>query len=188
MGGTTGALVVLLLALGIAEAQLVEQLDDGRAFSGLVLPSADQPLVNTEALLIESINSDRVRAGLAPAVPNEWLASTARLHSLDMSEQERYYHDSYWWGLGGSFNGENVWRRYPAHDGYCSRASGACYGPWTLRTVDSVIHFGFMESPGHRANILHKCRQDEQYLVGIGLTEGPDHVYVTERFACVPKQ
>lgn len=100
-------------------------------------------------------NSERARAGCGPLSLNGQLNSAALAHSEDMRANNYFDHT----GL----NGSKPW----------DRAAAAGYGSSTIgeniaagyRTADSVMN-GWMNSPGHRANILN-CSYNH---LGVGLS------------------
>lgn len=104
---------------------------------------------NAEATLWQLLNGARVNNGLSPLQQNGTLVSLARWRSKDMVERDYFDHTilgtSYqvyhWYDLNGlsySWGGENIgW-----NNGYTDADSPV------------RIHEAFMNSPGHRANVL----------------------------------
>ena len=103
-----------------------------------------------EATLWQLLNGDRTNNGLAPLVKHSTLVSLARWRSKDMVDRDYFNHtilgtsyQVYHWydsnGLSWSSGGENI--------GYNNGFSDA----------DSPVKIneGFMNSSGHRANILN---------------------------------
>jgi hypothetical protein len=114
----------------------------------------------TEQGFLSAINSSRSANGLGPLTMNGSLQTHARNHTADMIAAGEIYHSSdselrAAAGSGWSKLGENVGRG---------------------GTVES-LHNAFMDSSGHRANILG----DYNY-VGIGTAQGGDYLYVTVVF------
>jgi len=114
----------------------------------------------TESEFISKINSSRASAGLAPLAANGNLTSYARQHTAGMMEAGEIYHSSSAQlgaagGSGWDKMGENV---------------GKGQSPTSL-------HQAFMNSPGHKANILG----DYNY-VGVGTGSKDGYLYVTVIF------
>lgn len=125
-------------------------------------PSGDAAM---EERMIELINVERAKAKCQPVVRNEALTAAARAHSKLMAERKELSHKfadeqdvgdrltaaGYTW----SAVAENI------TPGAFTNPEIAMYGKHDP-TADFV---GFMESPGHRSNILH-CGYQE---VGVGV-------------------
>ena len=114
----------------------------------------------TEGQFLSKINASRSAAGLAPLTTNGNLQSYARSHSAEMANADKIYHSTASQlraaaGSGWTALGENVGRG---------------------QSPDS-LHAKFMESPGHRANILGDYNQ-----VGIGTVSSGPYLYVTVVF------
>jgi uncharacterized protein YkwD len=104
---------------------------------------------NAEATLWQLLNGARVNNGMSPLQQNGTLVSLARWRSKDMVERNYFDHTIlgsgyqvyHWYDLNGlsySWGGENIgW-----NNGYTDADSPV------------KIHEAFMNSPGHRANIL----------------------------------
>ncbi|MBW3561725.1 MAG: CAP domain-containing protein [Actinobacteria bacterium] len=135
----------------------------------LLIPLAARPADATvdsgaESRFVQLVNQARARAGLPALSVASDLVSVARRHSVRMADSGDLYHNpnvasevSGWQKLG-----ENVGR-----------------GP----TVDS-IHEAFLNSPGHRANVL--SRDFTQVGVGVEVREG-GRIWVTQVFR-LPQQ
>jgi len=142
------------------------------------------------------INRERERYGLAPLSWDDALARVARGHSRDMSRRRYFSHDSP--------EGHDLAFRY-AQEGYrCSiRAGNVLYqgaenilqnnlydsvttvngkATYDWNTEDRIAETtvrGWMDSPGHRKNILTPHWRKE----GIGVLLDPDgKVYITQNF------
>ncbi len=114
----------------------------------------------TESQFLSKINASRASAGLGPLKMNGNLQSYARSHSAEMADAGKIYHSSESQlraaaGSGWTKLGENVGRG---------------------QSPDS-LHTAFMNSPGHRANILGDYNQ-----VGIGTVSRDGYLYVTVVF------
>lgn len=101
------------------------------------------------------VNEERARAGFAPLAWDEENANVARDYSKKMYETGQFVH-SYYNVCEGGMSGENIFM-----------IEGA---PLTAKgTVDS-----WMDSPGHKANILNRWFDSE----GVGVYNG----YATQMF------
>lgn len=111
------------------------------------------------------VNAEREKAGCAPLAEDAKLTKAAQNHSQDMADHRNMSHT----GSDGSSMGDRL-----ARVGYPFRSAGenvaAGYG-----TPESVMD-GWMNSPGHRANILN-CGFKE---IGIGLAQPGN--YWTQNF------
>lgn len=127
-------------------------------------PAAD---VSAQALeVVELVNAERAKAGCAPLTINDKLMTAAQRHSQDQADHQRMSHD----GSDGSDVGERLDRV-----GYAWRAYGENVA-WNQRTPAAVMD-AWMNSPGHRANILN-CSFTE-IGVGVATSNGP---YWTQDF------
>ncbi|AKF03008.1 Transporter [Sandaracinus amylolyticus] len=121
-----------------------------------------------EAAELALTNAARREAGLSDLVCDEGLARAARLHSQDMCNQNYFMHDSLdgrsfvdridEQGVSWRTVGENI-----AH-GY---------------TTPEAVHTGWMNSDGHRRNILNGAFG----RIGIGYVECGGRPYWTQDFA-----
>ncbi len=101
--------------------------------------------------------------------PSSGLAGLARGHSAEMARRNVLTHDS---AAGGSYTDRLV------DAGVLFAANGENVAEsWSAAA--EAIHQSFMNSPGHRANVLNGDFDE----VGIGIVRGPTNVYfVTEDF------
>ncbi|MFF9184036.1 CAP domain-containing protein [Streptomyces misionensis] len=108
------------------------------------------------ARIVQLVNSERTQAGCQPLTLNPQLAEAAQQHSADMAAHQNMSHT----GSDGSDPGTRITRA-----GYSWSAYGenVAYG---YATADEVMA-GWMNSPGHRANILN-CGFRE---IGVGLAQ-----------------
>lgn len=158
------------LARGVAErapqleALLGQGVHDSLVFRAPVAPEQAEQLLlpalldlrpdpEAEARMLELLNGERVRAGLAALVWDDRIRPVARAHSEEMFRQRYFSHISPHTG-----NAADRLRR----GGVPFRVAGEnlAYAP----TVE-VAHAGLMNSPGHRANILSR----EFRRAGIGV-------------------
>ena len=126
-----------------------------------------------------TLNAQRARFGLRPLKLNKRLSRAARRHARDMVRRRYFAHDS----LGGGSFVDRIRRT-----GYLASARRWAVGEnlaWGTRSSSAprAITRMWMNSPGHRANILSPSFRE----VGIGLalgaprgTGGPAATYATE--------
>jgi len=112
-----------------------------------------------EARVIELINTERVNAGLPVLNPQGQLVSAAQLHSADMGCNNYFSHT----GLDGSDVGSRVQRQ-----GYNWSTVGENIAAGYSSPTDVVA--GWMNSPGHKANILSADYTE----IGVGYAFGGD--------------
>ena len=106
-----------------------------------------------ESQVIELVNIERVANNLPPLLYNEALTNAARLHSQDMGDNNYFSHTSQ---DGTAFNQRIVNAGYDYNN--CGENIAAGYP-----TPEDVVN-GWMNSPGHRANIL----SPEYCDIGVG--------------------
>lgn len=123
-----------------------------------VTPESGQLTVDAvgEAQMVELVNQERVRQGLGPLRTEENLTSIARKHSRDMFERRYFSHYSP--------EGHDVGYR-AKQDGieYSLIGENLAYAPDV-----TTAHEGFMNSEGHRKNILDPAWS----RIGIGVIDG----------------
>ncbi|MGW7132492.1 CAP domain-containing protein [Streptomyces bobili] len=131
-------------------------------------PLTPAGLAGTEAEVIDRTNRERARAGLRPLAADPLLATAARAYSTDMAARSFYSHISP--------EGSQPWDRASAA-GSARRTIGeniAC----GQRSPSEVVE-GWMNSPGHRANILKPAFTH----IGVGFAGGgPSATYWTQLF------
>jgi len=124
-----------------------------------------------EAQVLEIVNRERVANGCDPVVINSRLAEAARLHSQDQGEHTTMSHI----GSDGSTFVERA--RRAGYDAPIGENVAMGYP-----TAAAVME-GWMNSPGHRANILN-C---EARAMGVGVATGADgRLYWTQMFGATP--
>ena len=117
---------------------------------------AVRPRPDLEAQMLELVNQERAAAGLGPVAPDPELTEVARAHSADMFARGYFAHVSP--------DGLNPFDRM-TRAGVTYRAAGENLA---LAPTVRVAHTGLMNSPGHRANILHPSFG----RLGIGIMDG----------------
>jgi uncharacterized protein YkwD len=140
-------------------------------------PDAAEPQItdvpSAERALLALMNEDRRRAGVAPLVPDSSLSDVARAHSNDMLAHNFVGHVS-------PTHGKTTDRLKAAHVRMALSLEnvGRAY---SLVEVEE----GFMDSPGHRSNLLNA----EVTRAGVGIAIGRDakgeiiELLVTQLFA-----
>lgn len=119
--------------------------------------------------VFELTNIERAKVGLAPLTINAQLNEAAQFHSNDMAARKTLTH----YGPNGESPGDRI-----AATGYSFRmwAENAAMG---YRSAESVMK-GWMNSPGHKANILRANVSE----IGLGLAYTPAGTpYWTQVFA-----
>jgi uncharacterized protein YkwD len=119
-----------------------------------------------EDAVIQLTNKARAAADCAPLRFDVRLRTAARLHSADMGLHDYFSHTS---RDGDTFADRIVAAGYP-HPGAENIARG-------YQTAAEVMD-GWMNSPGHRANILNCGLR----TIGVGIYDGPDGPWWTQDF------
>ena len=123
-----------------------------------------------EQEVFDLVNQIREENGLEPFVHNETLAQVARAHSQDMIDRDFFDHNNP--------DGKSPFDRMTAAGIRWSMAAENIAGG--QRTPEEVVE-SWMNSPGHRANILGDCEE-----LGVGLALGGHYGYYwTQCFATV---
>ncbi|MCA1816527.1 MAG: CvpA family protein [Acidobacteria bacterium] len=115
-----------------------------------------RPRPDLEAQMLVLVNQERTSRGLRPLAPDPELTEVARKHSADMFARGYFAHVNP--------EGQNPFDRMAAA-GVKFRAAGENLA---LAPTLQIAHAGLMNSPGHRANILHPAFG----RVGIGVMDG----------------
>ena len=117
----------------------------------------------TERATLCLLNARRAEAGLRPLGSSRTLARAARAHSEDMGERHFFAHDT----PDGMEPAERIVAAgYPRAG--VSVGENLAWGEETAGTPEEIVD-GWMDSPGHRANIL----RPEFREIGIGLAYEP---------------
>ena len=115
-----------------------------------------RPRPDLEARMLQLVNRERVAAGLQPVTADPELTEVARKHSTDMFARGYFAHDTP--------EGKDPFDRMRDSGVHFSTAGENL----ALAPTVQVAHTGLMNSPGHRANILHK----DFGRLGIGIMDG----------------
>jgi uncharacterized protein YkwD len=122
--------------------------------------------LSAEQTAVVLTNAQRERHGCAPLRTDSRLRTAARDHSADMRDRGYFDHDTP--------NGTSPWDRIKAQGYADPGAENIARGYGTAAAVVA----GWMDSPGHRANILN-C---DLKAVGIGVAYGPSGPWWTQDF------
>ncbi|MGE5521577.1 MAG: CvpA family protein [Candidatus Dadabacteria bacterium] len=117
------------------------------------------PRADLESKMLQMVNNERTSRGLPALQYDPELTKVARDHSRDMFE--RGYFSHYTPERKDPFD-----RMKEAHVKFLAAGENLALGQSL-----NVCHTGLMNSPGHRANILHKSF----HRVGIGILDGGIH-------------
>ena len=120
-----------------------------------------------EAKMLELVNKERAKEGLQPLKTDPEMALVARKHSRDMFARGYFAHVN--------LDGKDPFDRM-RQDGVKFLTAGENLA---LAQTLALAHNGLMNSPGHRANILHKSFG----RLGIGILDGGIYgLMVTQNF------
>lgn len=142
-------------------------------------PVADQRLARMEKLMLDLVNAARRQNGLDALEWSDDLAEVARAHSVEMRELDYFAHESPTAGLNAPFD------RYVAGMNRTPHiVAENIYRYWGSRHTISDAdvrsgHTALMNSPGHRANILHR----DVTRIGIGVAANANgDIWITQMF------
>ena len=147
---------------------------------GIAAPLKAHDTSDLERLRQEALdltNASRAEAGLTELAPNDVLNEAAQGHALDMLERDFYGHVTP--------DGETPFDRFRAAGGNRWAVSGeniaTCAGCTTPPDVERVraFHEGWMQSPGHRKNILSEGFDS----FGFGIAGEDNRVYAVQTFS-----
>ena len=126
-------------------------------------PNPQQNEVESE--IHRLVNEERTKAGKQPLQWSERLADLARLHSSDMRDNNYFSHGNFAERIRtvcGGAAGENIFYSF---------------GKDSTQVAQAAVT-AWMNSPGHRANILSSFYHSE----GVGIAVSATKVYVTQDF------
>lgn len=126
-------------------------------------------MVNMELQLYDIVNAERVKRDLYKLIWSEKANISARLHSIDMAENDYFDHNNK--------NGKSPFDRMQAQ-GIKYMAAGENIAAGQKDVFE--VHSAWMNSEGHRANILN-----EKYThlgIGIGAPTDKYYPYYTQNF------
>jgi uncharacterized protein YkwD len=119
-----------------------------------------------ELQLVNYINTERAKQGLTALKANNPLADVARAHSQDMADKDYFEHYN--------LKGQSPFDRM-RNAGISFRAGGENIA---INVSVPAAHKAFMNSPGHRANVLSADYTE----VGVGIIHDGSRIYVAEEF------
>ena len=119
-----------------------------------------------EAAVLDLVNQERAAAGCAPVAADAGLARVARAHSADMRDRGYFSHTTP--------DGLSPWDRAAAAGVQGASAENIAQGYGDAASVMA----GWMDSPGHRANILD-CSNTR---LGTGVADGDGGPWWTQLF------
>jgi uncharacterized protein YkwD len=149
-----------------APTAAAETAADTPAPSTAAAAATGAPAPGVEAEVIALVNTVRTGAGCAPVVHDEGLARVARAHSADMRDRDFFDHVN--------LDGLDPFQRAESAGQTNARAENIAYG----QPNPAAVMDGWMNSSGHRANILN-C---ELRTLGVGVAEGPGGPWWTQLF------
>ncbi|HET9038845.1 MAG TPA: CAP domain-containing protein, partial [Gemmatimonadales bacterium] len=126
------------------------------ASAATVCASADGPTAQTSTVALANsalclVNQERTSRGLKPLKPNRRLAKAANNHARDMVARGYFSHDSM---NGASFVDRIRRAGYVPARVFPSLGEDLAWGSGALGTPREIVQ-SWMESAGHRANILN---------------------------------
>ena len=140
------------------------------ATSPLAVPIVSGTMSAQESTVVDLVNQQRAQAGLAPLQIDSRLVEAAQIHSKDMATLGQMEHTlpgaalpalqdrASYVGYNYSYMGENIAFNYPD---------------------DNSVMTAWMNSPGHRANILNA----NYTQIGVGIAfDGSGEPYYTQEF------
>jgi uncharacterized protein YkwD len=127
----------------------------GPASAATVCASADGPTAQTSTVALANaalclVNQERTSRGLRPLKSNRRLSKAAGGHARDMVARGYFSHDS---ANGASFVDRIRKAGYVPARAFPSLGEDLAWGSGPLGTPREIVQ-GWMNSPGHRANIL----------------------------------
>jgi len=142
-------------------------------------PGINYTEIEVKALIIVLVNAERQQFDLTTLSEDSLLTSLAREHSTSMVENNFFGHERYpgerpldYNMSPGTLRGENL-AKIPTRQ--------TIPGPYlSLQEVCEWAVSGWMDSLGHRENILEPCFTETG--VGVSFSEGADYVYITQIF------
>jgi uncharacterized protein YkwD len=160
---TRAALLAVVSTATVAFVAAPEALGARACQSASATPASVSKRTTVRATLCV-LNAQRARLGVRPLRLDGRLSQAARRHARDMARRNYFSHDS----LGGASFVDRIRRA-----GYLRRARRWTVGEnlaWGIgrRSSPRSILAGWMNSPGHRANILNGSFHE----IGIGVAYG----------------
>jgi uncharacterized protein YkwD len=141
----------------------------GPASAATVCASADGPTAQASTVALANaalclVNQERTARGLKPLKLNHRLAKAASAHSRDMNSRGYFSHDT---AGGGTFVDRIRRTGYVPSTALPSLGEDLAWGSGPLGTPREIVK-SWMESPGHRANILYRKFKEAGMGVAFG--------------------
>ena len=139
------------------------------ASAATVCASADGPTATTSTVALANaalclVNQERTSRGLRPLKSNRRLAKAAGAHARDMCVRGYFSHDS---ANGSSFADRIRKAGYVPRNAFPSLGEDLAWGSGPLGTPREIVE-SWMNSPGHRANILNPRFREAGMAVAFG--------------------
>jgi uncharacterized protein YkwD len=161
--------VFLLLALPVSAHALASRAQACPGSFNLPAQTSDAAVRNATVCLL---NYERALHRLPALRPHPALARAAAAHSRDMAARRYFSHNTLG---GGSFSTRIKAARYVSSGGSWAVGENLAWGTGELSTAASIVK-GWMNSPGHRANVLDR----EFREVGVGVVRGGKVIYTAD--------
>ena len=145
-----------------------------RACAGASAAAAAQSISRHRAAVLCLVNAERARRGLPPLRASRLLTTAAQRHSRDMVLRGFFAHDS----PSGATVRDRVARTGYLHGRW---SLGENIGWMTAPSAAGIVQ-AWMDSPGHRAMILHRAFQEAGVGVVAGVPSGGDGATYTMDF------
>lgn len=137
--------------------------------------TSDDIAEEVASLVHDLLNEEREEAGLAPVAHDADLADIARAHSADMAAKDYFSHTNQE-GCSSSCRLDEASYEYRSMGENIYMMWGFDLG---LEETAAKIVDSWMNSPGHRANILTESFTHG----GVGIVQVGDHLYATSLFS-----
>jgi uncharacterized protein YkwD len=161
-----------------------------------------------EELVVTETNRERKAGGLNPLKPSTRLAGAARTHSADMAKRGYFSHDTKKLLKDGSFAArirtddysprglaENiamqpiVYRRTTKTDNRSDRSRSVVSDEsHSYESMAREVVKQWMESPGHRRNIMDSAYTSIGIGCAVGDRRGIPYIYITQDFAAESRE
>jgi uncharacterized protein YkwD len=157
------AAILTTLALALcAPASATARPAGGCARAGALPGAADLSAAGAATLCL--LNRERARHGLRALRSNRRLVVSAARHSQDMVERGYFSHET---PGGTTFVARILASGYARSAGFGMLGENIAWGTGPLGTPAGIVR-AWMNSPGHRANILRRAFRD----IGVGIASG----------------
>ena len=157
-------LLPILASLAVLAAAAPAAAQNPTACQSSHLSPSQENVVQVEQTVLCLLNAERTKRGLSRLRDNDRLEKAADKHSKDMVSRGFFAHDT----PAGASPSDRI-----RAAGYLKGARGwsvgenIAYGTGSLATPQSIVK-GWMNSAGHRRNILHRGFEE----IGVGLALG----------------